>query len=223
MTLTEGQQNQLIIDHTKIVVPAVAVFRGRKGIPFEDLISEGMATLVAAARTFDPGRMVKFKTYAERAISFAVRDFINRWQEFEAIDEISVDDEDRIHEWAMWGTLPSEGWTSIRETPEGILGIFEEFSANAGAVTAALISLDPRERKMVEAHFLRQPAVKLEQLARDHKLSYYRTIEIVYGAVKKMRDIVERMTVNQNQLGRTPRGRGFSSINIIPFERRKRA
>jgi len=71
--------------------------------------------------------------------------------------------------------------------------------------------------------------MRLEEIARDHKLSYYRTIEIVYGAVKKLENTVSRIQENQSgaspaRKGRsavTSRVRDFSPSNVIPFDRRK--
>lgn len=225
--LTEGEQNRLIQEHVELVPPIAADYRGRKGIPFEDLLAQGTLGLVEAARTWQPA--AKFSTFATYRIRGSIKNFIDGWQEFVS-PESDEALEDRVHEWAVWGTIPAEGWNELPASPEQVLEIFEEISGNEAAISAALISLSRRERQMVEAHFLRTPGLHLEQIARDHKLSYYRTIEIVYGAVKKMRDVVHRMKENQSDSpGRTGRSavasrvRGYSSKNVIPFEARNRA
>lgn len=223
--LTHGEQNRLIQDHVDLVAPIAAEYRGRKGIPFEDLQAQGMLGLVEAARTWLP--TAKFSTFATYRIRGSIKNFIDSWQDFVSLESDEAL-EDRVHEWAVWGTIPAEGWNELPADPEQVLGIFEEISGNEAAISSALISLTRRERQMVEAHFLRKPAVRLEQIARDHKLSYYRAIEIVYGAVKKMRDVVHRMKENKSgppsRMGRSNiplRAVSFSSANIVPFRKRE--
>ena len=226
--LTEGEQNRLIQDNIGMVARIAADYRGRKGIPFEDLEAQGVLGLVESARNYDPERGTKFPSWATHRIRGSIKNFIESWQDLISTES---DDamEDRVHEWAIWGTIPAEGWNELPATPEQVLGVFEEIAGNETAISAALISLSKRERQMVEAHFLRTPAVRLEQIARDHKISYFRAVEIIYGAVKKMRDVVKRMKENQSGVSRTGRSavasrvRGYSSDNVISFERRKRA
>jgi RNA polymerase sigma factor (sigma-70 family) len=189
--LTEGEQNRLIIEYTSLVGPIAAQFRGRKAIPFEEIEAEGMLGLVTAARMWQ-GR-AKFSTYAVHKIRSAILDMIDRWQQLESLNELSAEDENRVHEWQVWGILPSEGWSRLPATPEEILATYERIAGRKDAVSSAFLSLDRRARKMVHAHFLQQPRVGLAQIARDNGVSYYRAVEIVYDAVKKMRDIVSKI------------------------------
>jgi RNA polymerase sigma factor (sigma-70 family) len=188
LPLTEGEQNRLILENTGLVPCIAADFRGKKGIPFEDLVAEGMLGLVQAARTFTP--IAKFGSFARQRIRGAIMDLIRRYEELDHLDGASDEDEDRIHQWQIWGAFPSEAWTSLTATPYQILEVCQEFSDNKEAVEAAFLSLRPRERKMVHAHFLRQPRIDLEQLARDHKVTYWTAVDIVFGAVEKMRDVI---------------------------------
>jgi RNA polymerase sigma factor (sigma-70 family) len=201
--LTQAEQNRLIIENTGLVACIAADFRGRKGIPFEELVAEGMLGLVQAARNY--GQMAKFSTFARNRIRGAIKDLIDRWEVFGHLDVASDKDEDRIHEWQVWSMFPSEGWSNLSSTPAEILEIYEEFSDKKTAIEAAFKSLIPRERKMVLAHFLREPRVGLDQIARDNKVSYWTAVEIVYGAVEKMRDVIERIEHNKSGVGRTGR------------------
>jgi RNA polymerase sigma factor (sigma-70 family) len=226
--LTEGEQNRLIIENTGLVARIAAHYRGQKGIPFEDLEAEGILGLVQAARNFDPGWAVKFSSFATHRVRGAIKNLIDRWREFERLDEASDQDEDRIHKWQAWSNLPFEGWSSLPTTPDELIEIFEEFSDKKEAIAAAFISLSSRERKMGQAHFFRQPRVGVGQIARDHRVSYKRAVEIIYSAVKKMRDVVKRIDDKQIRTGRTGRpryalGRGFRSATVIPFQRLERA
>lgn len=56
-------QNRLVQANLGFVITVAKEFRGR-GLPFEDLVSEGNLGLIEAARRFDPGRGAKFITYA---------------------------------------------------------------------------------------------------------------------------------------------------------------
>jgi RNA polymerase sigma factor (sigma-70 family) len=217
-TLTEAEQNRLIVENTGLVACIAADYRGQKGIPFEELVAEGMLGLVQAARHFDPSK-AKFSAFARHWIRGAIKQLIDRWEVFERLDGAIDPDEDRIHEWQVWGVFPGEGWSSLSATPAEILEIYEEFSDKKEAIEAAFISLIPRERKMVQAHFLRQPRVGLDQIARDHRVSYKRAQEIILGAVKKMRDLVERIENNKSGVSRMGRPRhaarqGLSSRHI---------
>jgi RNA polymerase sigma factor (sigma-70 family) len=189
--LTEGEQNRLVLEYASLVAPIAAQFRGRKNIPFEDIVAEGMAGLVAAARVWKP--TARFSTYATIKIRSAIMDFIDRWERHEPLFEISDVDEERVHEWQIWGIFPADGWKRLPSTPEAICEIYEDIANKTEAVSSAFMSLDNRARKMVRAHFLQAPRVGLAQIARDNGVSYYRAVEIVYDSVKKMRDIVHKI------------------------------
>jgi len=193
--LTEGEQNRLVVEYTSLVAPIASQYRGRKGVPFEELEAEGMLGLVMAARMWAPS--AKFSTYATHKIRSAIVDFIDRWEQMESLKEFSGEDEERIHEWQIWGIFPSDGWRRLPSTPEDILAIYQDISQKGEAVSAAFLSLDNRSRKMIRAHFLQEPRVGLAQIARDNRVSYYRAVEIVYDAVKKMHEIVSKINVRK--------------------------
>lgn len=190
--LTEAEQNRLIIENVGLVASIAANYRGRKNIPFEDLESEGMVGLVTAARRYNAS-LAKFSTYASFRIRGAILDLIERWEDIEAFNAASQEELDRVHEWQIWGILPSEGWVRLPASPEQIMEAYEEVEGKAAALNSAMLSLSSRERRMLQAHFMRVPRVSVEQVARDHSVSYYRASEILYGAVRKLRDIVRKI------------------------------
>lgn len=216
--LTQGERNRLILENMDLVPPIAANYRGRRGIPFEDLLAEGTAALVVAAGSWN--LTAKFPAYADIRVRGAILNFIDRWEDFEQLDEVNRSDEERIHEWAVWGSLPSEGWDKLAATPEEILGVFQDIESKSDAIASALISLTARERRMIEAHFLRQPRVGLEQIARDNRVSYKRAVHIIFDAVRKMRRVIERMDTNSQR--QSPRGRNARSVKLVSFERRVR-
>lgn len=221
--LTEGEQNRLIVANTDLVPKIAADYRGQRGVPFEDLVSEGMVGLVKAARTWSPGP-AKFTSYATTGIRWHIENFIARWDRLIPLDIFSEEQQvEMIHDWQTWGSIAYyENWETLPITPEDIADAVQEISAKRELFAAALIGLSKRERNMIEARFMRDPPVSLEQIARDHRVSYKRTTKIIYAALGKMRAKIKRMESNKT-LGRTPRDRGLSSKNVIPFERRKRA
>ena len=75
MQAKSGQDGDTLLDHveqTMAYVPVVARrFLGR-GLPRDELVAAGNLGLVEAARRFDPGRNVKFITYADWWIRKAI-------------------------------------------------------------------------------------------------------------------------------------------------------
>lgn len=225
--LTEGEQNRLILEHQELVAKIASEYRGRKGIPFEELCSEGMVGLVQAARMWAP--TAQFATYATHKIRSAIMDFIDRWQVFVPLDAISEQElEDRLHEWQNWGTIPyHEDWDELSATPEDVVAVFDDIAQRRDLIGAALIGLSRREKQMIEARFLRDPPCPLEQIARDHTVSYKNATNIIYRALKKMRDAIENILKNQSGESRkgrhTLRAGGSRSADIVPFTRRAAA
>jgi RNA polymerase sigma factor (sigma-70 family) len=218
--MTEGEQNRLITEHLGLVDRIAPGFRGRKGIPYEDLCAEGMAALVEAARKYQPMPEAKFSTYATQRIRGAILNFIDRWSATVPLDH-EDDVETRVFE-------PHAAWTELPATPEQIRLMFEAAAERTAAVEAALIGLAPKERRMVEAHFLDKPKIGIAQIARDHGCSYYIAVNTIYRAVKKMRETIERMEKNQSasptRTGRpSKRARDIFPTNVIPINSRKRA
>jgi RNA polymerase sigma factor (sigma-70 family) len=217
--VNEAEQNRLIMASTGLVAPIASDYRGRKGIPFEDLCAEGMVGLIEAARKYKPIPGAKFSTYATQRIRGAIIDYIERWRATAPLER-EEEVETRVFE-------PHAAWNDLPATPEQIRILFEETAHRTAAVEAALIGLAPKERRMVEAHFLDEPKIGLAQIARDHGVSYFAAVNTVYRAVKKMRETIERMEKNQSgppRKGR-PRARAGENFptNVIPILSRKRA
>jgi RNA polymerase sigma-32 factor len=73
----ENALHQLTRAHMRLVI-AVAVRFRHYGLPLADLIQEGHVGLLEAAARFDPGRDVRFSTYATWWIRAAIQDYILR-------------------------------------------------------------------------------------------------------------------------------------------------
>jgi RNA polymerase sigma-32 factor len=69
--------HELILAYARLVVAAAMRLRAY-GLPVGDLIQEGNIGLMEAATRFDPGRQVRFSTYADWWIRAAMQDYILR-------------------------------------------------------------------------------------------------------------------------------------------------
>lgn len=67
----------IAVSHMRLVVATATKFRNF-GLPMGDLIQEGHVGLLEAAARFDPGRDVRFSTYASWWIRASIQDFILR-------------------------------------------------------------------------------------------------------------------------------------------------
>jgi RNA polymerase sigma-32 factor len=73
----ESALHQLILSYTRLVVAIASRFRNY-GLPLGELVQEGNVGLLQAAARFDPGREIRFSTYAAWWIRSAMQDYILR-------------------------------------------------------------------------------------------------------------------------------------------------
>ena len=73
----EKALHELIRAYTRLVVATASRFRNY-GLPMGDLVQEGNVGLMQAAARFEPGREVRFSTYAAWWIRSAMQDYILR-------------------------------------------------------------------------------------------------------------------------------------------------
>ena len=69
--------HELVISYARFVVRIASGFRGY-GLPLGDLVQEGNVGLMEAAKRFDPGRHVRFSTYAAWWVVAAIQEYILR-------------------------------------------------------------------------------------------------------------------------------------------------
>ena len=197
--LTEAEQNRLIQTHMDLVPKIAANFRGRKSIPFEDLVSAGMVGLVDSARRFNPTSVTAFSSWVTYRITGSIKNFIENWAVMDSLDESGVVEEDFCW-WQIWGSLPYEGWTELPATPGELRAWYEDIQDKSDLLGAALLSLSRRERNMVRDFYVRK--LPLDQVAREYKLSYKKTSKVIKALVTKLRKIV--LTIEQKQNSRGP-------------------
>ncbi len=99
---------------------------------------------------------------------------------------------------ALWKTPPA--------TPDKIVSEWKKCGSDTAAVESALASLKPHEKKIIEQYFTQEPRMWLHQIARYHNVSYYCTVQIVWRAVKKLREIVKRKRKQTNTETRRSNG-----------------
>lgn len=73
----EESLHELVRAYTRLVVATASKFRNY-GLPMGDLVQEGNVGLMQAAARFEPGREVRFSTYAAWWIRSAMQDYILR-------------------------------------------------------------------------------------------------------------------------------------------------
>ncbi len=186
--LTHAQQNRLIVDNMELVGPIAALHRGKKGIPFDDLVASGREGLVKAARTW--GQKDHFAKWAYRCVEQQILNFIRDWEPVEAVGLLNAEGDERYYEWSIYRT-PFENWDKLAATPEELKIAFEELRDARNSLSGALIGLSKRERAIITARFLRDPPQKLESIAREHKISYARVVFLMNRALKKLRKVLK--------------------------------
>lgn len=69
---------QELCERHRLFVMRIAGEYARRGVPFEDLLAEGLVGLIEAAQRFEPGHNVRFLTYAHWWIRKRMLDFVAR-------------------------------------------------------------------------------------------------------------------------------------------------
>ena len=189
--VSHGHQNRLIIEHMEIVERAASEFRGAKGISFEELCAEGRVGLVLAARRVPQTRIKDFDAYAAQVIRNTLIDFVSKWQEFNPFSDAD-EFERHFYEWTVWASaVPAEKWGKLPATPEQLQVAFEECNSDIRALNDSFNFLSDRERSMLRARFFRNPRQDMDGIARDWKISRWRTTFIINRALKKLRTAME--------------------------------
>lgn len=82
--------NQLIESHKKLIYKVANQYK-HSGVPFEDLVQEGMIGLMEAKSHFDPTKNVKFSTYAVYWIKKRILNAISNEKKL-SLDAIQLED-----------------------------------------------------------------------------------------------------------------------------------
>ena len=183
--------NRLVEANLRFVVAIARQYQG-KGLPMDDLVSEGNIGLMKAAGKYDASRGLRFVNYA---VVF-VRQQIERALKAESAEqrvEIRRDGQTRSVD-APLGTKTNMSLLSV--LVDGNAPLADERVYNASverAVMAAIRSLDERSLKVVNAYFgIGMENLTMAEIAQDMGLKRERVRQIRDHAVRGMRKIYKQ-------------------------------
>lgn len=175
--------NKLVQHNLKFVVSMAKHYRDR-GVPFEDLISEGNMGLYHAAEKYDGTRETRFITYAVWWIKNSLNECIKKNN---YSNEVDVDD-------LLYGKIKDDTFKSeiINEKFEEQLNDIQ--SRNAG-VNELMECLQERERKVVTMFFglNGEKEMNLDEIGQNMSLSMERVRQIKDVALIKLKTNVLMM------------------------------
>lgn len=175
--------NKLVNHNLKFVVSIAKKYRDR-GVPFEDLISEGNMGLYHAAEKYDGCRETKFITYAVWWIKNSINEII---KDYASNNEINVDD------------FIFDKKKSVEYHQELINEEFEEelnnIQSRNDSVEELLKCLQERERKIVTMFFGLKGTkeMNLDEIGQSMSLSMERVRQIKDVALIKLKSNVLMM------------------------------
>lgn len=175
--------NKLVNHNLKFVVSIAKKYRDR-GVPFEDLISEGNMGLYHAAEKYDGRKETKFITYAVWWIKNSINEII---KDYASNNEINVDD------------FIFDKKKSVEYHQELINEEFEEelnnIQSRNDSVEELLKCLQERERKIVTMFFGLKGTkeMNLDEIGQSMSLSMERVRQIKDVALIKLKSNVLMM------------------------------
>lgn len=168
--------DKLIKHNLKFVVKIAKGYRDR-GVPFEDLISEGNLGLIHAAKKYDGTKNVRFITYAVWWIRVYINEFIKK----APVDELNV--EEYVFDQKEHFEKQSE---FINEEFENNMSLLSDRNAS---VEELLDCLQERERKIIKMFYgldgLKE--MNLDEIGKDMNLSNERIRQIKDVALIKIK------------------------------------
>ena len=182
----ERALNRLIEANLRFVV-AIAKQYQDKGLPMDDLVSEGNLGLMKAARKFDAKRGLRFANYA---VVF-VRQSIERALKTESAEQ-RVESRPFGEVRSVDAPLGSKTGVSLLSVlVDGNSPLADERVYNASveaAVEYALHGLDDRERRVVDAFFgMGQENLTMTEIAADMQLKRERVRQIRDRAIRRLK------------------------------------
>lgn len=191
----------------ELVAPIAAEFRGRKGIPFEDLVASGREGLVRAARNWKP--KAKFSTFATEYIRGYIKNFVADWQHLIPVGD-SEEVERNFHEWGIWGSAaPFETWADLTATPEELSIAFDEVMTRQSAIELAIKFLPKFERNIIIARYFRDPPQTLNSIARENKIPYSTLVDLIKRTLQTLADRVGvELSPIEGTIPKAPNARG---------------
>lgn len=187
----ERALNRLIESNLRFVVSIAKQYQG-KGLPMEDLVSEGNLGLMKAASKFDAGRGLRFVNYA---VTF-VRQQIER--------ALTAESAERRVESRRNGETRSVDAPLGSKTGVNLLSVLVDGNAPLAddrvynstveqAVEYALRSLSDRDSQVVNAYFgVGQESLTMAEIAADMQLKRERVRQIRDHAIRQLKKAYKR-------------------------------
>lgn len=172
--IAEHDRNALVSSNVRLVVSIAKKFSSTS-VTMEELLSDGIETLIRAVEKFDYTRGFRFSTYATLAIRRALyRSIANRKNERER--QVDIEWEDMVVDPSGPGSIPDARWEQLQSRLSVILG-----------------RLDPREMRIVQRRFGLEGdnAVTLQEIADDMGICKERVRQIERRAITKLRGFVD--------------------------------
>jgi len=187
---------KMIEANLKFVVSIARQYKG-KGVDMEDLVSEGNIGLMKAASKFDGSKGIRFVNYAVSAIRQQIEKYIAQNSGLYQVPKNVVDDGVSLQQSralsvdAPLGHRTSMSLLSVLVNPDSPLADERIHSETVeAAVEFALMSLDKRETKVVNAYFgIGQEHETMAEIAEDMELKRERVRQIRDKAVRKLRRV----------------------------------
>jgi len=190
---------KLVEANLKFVVTIARQYKG-KGVDMEDLVSEGNIGLMKAASKFDGNKGIRFVNYAVASVRQQIEKYIAQNSGLFQVPNNVSDNGASLHQShalsvdAPLGHRTSMSLLSVlinQDAPMADERVFSE--AIEAAVEFALMSLDKRETKVVNAYFgIGQEHETMAEIAEDMEVKRERVRQIRDKAVRKLRRVYKR-------------------------------
>lgn len=175
----QTDRDRIVRANLRLVISIARKFADNRH-SFDDLLSEGIASLLRAAEKFDYDRGFRFSTYATQAVRRTLCRYIqttSRDQTRFAPAESGL--LENAPDLERQGALSEERWELLR-----------------GAMHKLLGKLDPRERAIIRARFglgQTEPVQTLQSLADEMGICKERVRQLELRAIAKLRSLAEKV------------------------------
>lgn len=178
--------NKLVEANLRFVVAIARQYQGR-GLPIDDLISEGNIGLMKAARKFDGERGLRFVSYAVVFIREQIEKALQQESAQQRVENVKDGSSRSVD--APLGGRTNMSLLSVLVDANSPIADQRVYNANmADAVEYALRSLGEREYQVVTAFFgIEQEHLTMAEIAADMQLRRERVRQIRDRAIRRLK------------------------------------
>ena len=191
--------SKLVKANLKFVVSIARQYKGN-GVAMDDLVSEGSIGLMKAASKFDGEKGVRFVNFAAGHVRRQIEKAIDQQAGLYKVPKDAADDTTAHQQSkplsvdAPIGHRTNMSLLSVLVNPDATMADVRVHSeSDEEAVEKALLSLDEREKQVVNAYFgINQERETMAEIAEDMGLKRERVRQIRDKAVRKLRRAYKR-------------------------------